>query len=103
MKSVLVAPCDCRDGNHVFAAIEKPRVDKNRARSFRPGVDHQPVDLAQALTADSENRYAEFDAHSGPSRIIARNASPSFSGCYRALARIWHVRASLHIGSARPG
>src|SRR5215213_4756729 len=103
MKSVLVAPCDCRDGNHVFTAIEKTRVDKNRARSFSPGADHQPVNLAQALAADSENRCAELDVHSGPSRIRARDASPASAAVIARLREYGTSGDSLHIGSARPG
>jgi len=58
----------------VPTAIEKTRVDKNHARSFRAGIDDQPINFAQALASDSENRCAEFDLHCCLSRIVTRDA-----------------------------
>src|SRR5215213_11709123 len=105
MQPVLVALGDGGDANHVLAAIEQTRVDKNRARSFRTGVDHESVHGAQALTPNSEHRCAEFDLHSGPSRIVGRDALPGFSDWYPALARIWHVECLIAypIDSTRVG
>jgi hypothetical protein len=75
----------------VLATIEQTSIDKYRARSFRTGVDNEPVHFAHALAGNSEYRCAEFDLHSGPSRILARDASRDFSDWYLAPARIWHV------------
>src|SRR3954452_5198197 len=95
MQPVVIAPRDSGDANHVLAAIEQTRVDKNGACSFRAGVDHEPVHVAQALASSSEHRCAKFDLHSGPSRIVGRDASPGFSDWYPAPARIWHVECLI--------
>ena len=75
----------------MLAAIEETRVDKNRARSFRAGVDYQPVNFAQTLATACENWCAEFDLHSRPSCMIARDAKHGFTDWYTAPARIWHA------------
>src|SRR4051812_43148624 len=78
IQPVLIAPRDGGDANYVLAAIEQTGIDENCAGSFRTGVDYEPVYFAQTLATNSEHRCAEFDLHSGPFRIVVRDASPGF-------------------------
>jgi hypothetical protein len=65
----------------MLPAIEKPRVNKDRADSFRPRVDYKPVYVADTLATGSKHRCAELDLHSSSSHIVARHTRAGFNDC----------------------